>query len=492
MDIHNSPGAPAPSFQVRDKGLRKNALSFLSNIVIGVASAAPAYSLASALRPIVGAASFATPAIMIVAFVPMLFIAVAYYYLNRIDPDCGTTFSWVTLAMGPSAGWIGGWVLLMTNIIVMPSMAVIAGQYSFLLFGDSAPSQIEVTAAGVAWIVVLTAICYAGIELSARTQQVLLGTELAILIVFAVMAFAKVYSSSAPAGSMPVSLDWFNPFKIGSYDDFLKAFLVAVFIYWGWDTGVAVNEETENPKTTPGVAAVASTFLLVAVYVLVSAAALSFAGPNALSRGTENGGDDIFALIGESVLGPWLDRLLVLAVLTSAAAATLTTILPAARTALSMASAGAFPARFAEIHHRFRIPGFATLMMGVVSIVWFVFLRSFSKNVLDDSIEALGLCVAFYYALTGFACVIIYRRDMLKSVRNFTLMGVLPAVGAVTMVFLLVESAISLANKAGGSAFGIGLPLAIAAASLSTGIILMLAARRALPAFFKRKALPAA
>ncbi len=204
MDPNNSPDAPS-SIQVRDKGLQKNALSFLSNIVIGVASAAPAYSLASALGPIAGAASFATPAIMIVAFVPMLFIAVAYYYLNRIDPDCGTTFSWVTLAMGPGAGWIGGWVLLMTNIIVMPSMAVIAGQYSFLLFGDSAPSPIQVTVAGVAWIVVLTAICYAGIELSARTQQILLGTELAVLVVFAVMAFAKVYSSSAPAGSMAVA-----------------------------------------------------------------------------------------------------------------------------------------------------------------------------------------------------------------------------------------------------------------------------------------------
>jgi hypothetical protein len=130
--------------------------------------------------------------------------------------------------------------------------------------------------------------------------------------------------------------------------------------------------------------------------------------------------------------------------------------------------------------------------MGAVSILWFVFLRSFSKNVLDDSIEALGLCVAFYYALTAFACVIVYRRDLLKSARNFMLMGVLPALGGATMVFLLVESGLSLARKASGSAFWIGLPLAIASASLITGIILMVAARRALPAFFRRKALMAA
>jgi amino acid transporter len=101
MNSHSFPDEAASSITVTDKGLRKNALSFLSNIVIGVASAAPAYSLASALGPIAGSASFATPAIMIAAFIPMLFIAVAYYWLNRVDPDCGTTFSWVTLAMGP-------------------------------------------------------------------------------------------------------------------------------------------------------------------------------------------------------------------------------------------------------------------------------------------------------------------------------------------------------------------------------------------------------
>jgi amino acid transporter len=217
----------------------------------------------------------------------------------------------------------------------------------------------------------------------------------------------------------------------------------------------------------------------------VSTAAISFAGPGALSSNAESETDDIFALIGESVLGSWLDKLLIVAVLTSAAAATQTTILPAARTALSMASAGAFPARFAEIHPRYKSPGFATLVMGAVSILWFVFLRSFSKHVLDDSIEALGLCIAFYYALTGFACVVVYRGELLKSAENFILMGVLPALGGVTMVFLLVESCISLANKASGS----GLPLAIASASLITGMILMFAARRALPAFFKRKAL---
>lgn len=477
--------ATAPAVKVRDKGLHKNALSFLSNLVIGVASTAPAYSIASALGPIAGSGSYATPAILIAAFIPMLLIAVAYFYLNRADPDCGTVFSWATRALGPAAGWMGGWMLLATNVVVMPGMAVIAGEYTFLLFGVGHPSSLQTTVAGAAWIAVLTMICYAGIEFSARTQQVLLATELAILVLFAAVAFAKA--------STPLSLDWFDILTVSSYDDFLKAFLIAVFIYWGWDTSVAVNEETENPRATPGAAAVASTVLLVGVYVLVAVAALAFAGPATLAGAADAGteGQDVFSAIGGSVLGPGLDKLLVLAVLTSAAAAAQTTLLPAARTVLSMASAGAFPRSLARINPDTGSPGLATLLIGLVSIVWFVVLRFFSKSVLDDSIEALGLCVAFYYALTGLSCVIIYQHSLLLSARNFVLMGLLPGAGALSMVFLFVESAKSLAAKAEGAAFGMGVPLAIALGSLVLGGAFMAAARKALPDFFRRKALAA-
>ena len=475
---------PAVAIALKDKGLKRSAISLLSNLVIGMASAAPAYSLASALGTIAGIAALATPAIMAIAFIPMLFIATAYFYLNRADPDCGTTFAWVTRAMGPHMGWIGGWALLVTNILVMPSLAVIAGQYSFQLFGYGQPSTLGVTIAGVAWIAIMTAICYLGIEVSARTQQVLLGTELVILLVFAGAALSKVYLGDAPAGAVHPSLKWSDPLEAGSADNIVEALLVAVFIYWGWDTGVSVNEETEDPEIAPGRAAIASTLLLLVVYVFVTVAAIAFAGPVLLSQNK----DDIFAPIGESVLGPWLDKLLVLAVLTSASAATQTTILPAARTALSMAAAGAIPARFGEINPRYQSPGFATLVMGGVSIAWYAGLTFLSKNVLSDSILALGLCIAFYYALTGFACPILYRRQLLRNLKNFVFMGVLPTAGGLMMLFLFVESALALSKTGSSAIFGVATPLAIGAGSLLAGVLMMLWAQWSLARFFPAKA----
>src|SRR3954468_11214825 len=214
--------APSVGSEAGDKGLKKDALGFVSSCVIGVASTAPGYSLAASLGFVVAVAGIGlqAPAVLLVAFIPMLLIASAYYYMNRADPDCGTTFSWATRALGPSAGWIGGWAIIVADVIVMANLAQIAGLYSFLLVGwqSAADSTLAVTFVGVIWIAIMTTICVIGIELSARTQVGLLGAEIVTLAVFSVVALVKVASGDAGAASVTPELSWFNPFAISSLD----------------------------------------------------------------------------------------------------------------------------------------------------------------------------------------------------------------------------------------------------------------------------------
>jgi amino acid transporter len=461
---------------VVDKGLKKDALGFVSSVVIGVASTAPGYSLAAVLTLVVAAVGLQSPAIMILAFVPMLFIAASYYYMNRADPDCGTTFSWVTRAMGPWTGWIGGWAIIVADIIVMANLAQIAGLYGFLLVGwqSAADSVLAVTIVGVVWIVVMTAICVYGIELSARTQVGLLGAEIITLVLFAVVALYKVYSGDALDGSIKPELSWFSPFAINSTDGLVAGLLVAVFIYWGWDSTVCVNEETTDSGSTPGKAAIASTIILVGIYVLVATAAIAFAGATAIEK-DESG--DALGLLGKAVLGSPLDKLVIIAVLTSAAASTQTTILPTARTSLSMARAGAMPESLGAIHPRFLTPHISTILMGVFSIVWYVGLTIVSENILFDSIAALGLMIAFYYGITGFACAIYYRRELFKSVKNFLFVGVAPVLGGLILTYVLVKSIIDLSkpenSESGDSWFGVGPPLIIGLGLMLFGVLLM-------------------
>jgi len=371
---------------------------------------------------------------------------------------------------------------------VMANLAQIAGLYTFELFGwtAAAGSTAAVTAVGVLWIVVMTAIVVIGIELSARIQIGLLAAEIFILVLFAVVALIKVYSGHGGPGAVHPSLSWINPFSL-SLSEISAGMLLAVFIYWGWDTTAAVNEETEDPTEAPGKATVVSTLILLAIYILVAVAAQAYAGVADLVKNQE----DVLSSLGAQVFGSPLDKLLILAVLTSAAACTQTALLPTARTALSMARAHAFPETLGRVHPRFLTPHIATILVGALSIVWYVGLTIFSEDILFDSLAALGLLIAFYLGITGFACTIYYRRELLRSVKNFFFIGVGPTLGGAILFYLLIKNGIELANPAnsesGNSWFGIGPPLLIAAFFLLLGVVVMVIQWRRLPAFFRRR-----
>jgi amino acid transporter len=187
-----------------------------------------------------------------------------------------------------------------------------------------------------------------------------------------------------------------------------------------------------------------------------------------------------------------LDKLLIIAVLTSASASTQTTILPGTRAALAMAAHGAAPKRFASIHPSHLTPGFATIAFGVISIAYYVILTMVSGNILSDSITATGLMIVFYLGITGVACVIYFRKALFNDLRTFVLAGLGPALGAVMMGYIFVKSAIEQFNpdnsESGKALLGMGPPLTIALLGLLLGLILMLLQWRSNPAFFRRKA----
>ena len=482
-----------------DKGLKGGALGLVSSIVIGMSSTAPAYSLAATLGFIVVAVGVKSPAVILLAFIPMYLIALAYQELNKAEPDCGTTFTWASRAFGPWVGWLGGWGIIAADIIVMANLAQIAGSYSYKLVGADglADSTFWSTVAGVIWIVIMTYICYRGIEVSARMQYGLLGVELVLLLAFAVIALVKVWTGNGVSTSIHPALSWFWPGGLG-LSDLVEATLLAVFIYWGWDTAVACNEETADPEKTPGRAAILSTVLLLVTYALVSTAAVAFAGvgTKGIGLGNPTNGDDIFnalgpAVFGHTFIGKTFEILLLISVLTSASASTQTTIMPTARTALSMGAYRAIPASFARIHPRYLTPTVATVWMGALSVVFYVGLTAVSQNVLGDSIDSVGLMIAFYYGITGFACVWFYRKELTRSARAFWMRGVLPGLGGLMLLAAFGKSAYDYSKADAGSTTlaGVGGVFVIGIGTLALGAILMIAYALVAPAFFRGRTL---
>ena len=345
--------------------------------MLGLASTAPVYSLAATLGLIVAVNGNYTPLILVLGFVPVLFIAYAFRELNSAMPDCGTTFIWARRAFGPWAGWLGGWGVALAGVVVLANLAQVAGQYLWLLIGDGSlagnslrghrhrravhrlhdPRELPRHPAGRA--------CPAGPDLRAvHLAGHLRGGH-----------HLPDRGRGARRGhGQAFDLEWFNP--AGAFADpgaVVHGALLALFIYWGWDTCLAVNEETENPATTPGRGAVISAFVLVAIYVSVALLVMMYAtvGTEGIGLGNEANQSDVFLAMKDVVLGPW-GWLIVVAVLASVLSSTQTTILPTARGTLSMGVHGACRRKFGEVHPRNQTPGFSTQVMGAAAVAYYV------------------------------------------------------------------------------------------------------------------------
>jgi amino acid transporter len=479
---------------VASKGLKGGSLGLVAVIVIGVASTAPGYSLAASLGGVTGEAGVQAPFIMLFAFVPMACIAASFYYLNKADPDCGTNFTWGVRAFGPKAGWIAGWGCIVADLVIMPNLAGVSGQYLLLLFFDekTASNIYLQTGIGILFIIAMTWICWKGIELSARSQVLLLGTELVVLAVFAVIALSKAAGdgisrtvNGVTYHSVHPSLSWMSPSGL-STSSIVAGLVLAVFIYWGWDTCVSVNEEAKDAATTPGRAAVLSTVILLAIYLIVSYGAVALLGPD---FATDSGSEAIYAL-GKVALPTWLLKMLIIAILTSAAASCQTTILPATRTMLSMGSHGAAPEKLAQIDPKRLTPDFSSWLFGGISIAWYLLLVVISHNTdtnaYEASIAAVGMAIAVYYGLSGISCIVYFRRWIFDSVKNFVLIGVLPAFGGVVLIYVFIRTVWDSRNAdyGYGTLFGVGTVLVIGTLLLVLGVPLMFWCARKYPRFF--------
>ena len=493
-----------------DKGLKSGALGLVSTTIIATASVAPAYSIAATLVFVVGAVALQSPAVAVLAFVPMLFTSIGYSELNKADPDCGTTFTWATRAFNPNWGWAGGWAIVAADVLVMASLAQVAGQYIFLLFNADGighnPASSWVLLTGILWIVAMTYICYRGIEVSGNFQKALLSIEIVMLLVLSVTALVRVGTGNHPAVSLHPTLSWLNPFGL-PFGAFASGLILMVFIYWGWDTALSVNEETKDPAKTPGRAAILSTLILVVTYAIVIFAAQSFSGIGSKGIGLSNpnNASDVLSVLGTSVFGTGavgtvLSHLLILMVLSSAAASTQTTILPTARTTLSMATYKALPPSFAQIHRRHLTPTVSTLVMGGISIVLYAAMNYISGgNVIADAVTSCGIFIATYYGLTGFACVWYYRRNLRTSARNLWMQGILPLLGGLILWFLggyalwedydvATENSYTMYTVP-GLHWQIGGVFVIVFLSWLAGLIVWIILRVSQPAFFKGKTL---
>src|SRR6478735_12076881 len=286
MSAPESQAVAAETGGLSKKGLSAGTVGLIGAVVIGISCIAPAYTLTAALGPTVSEVGVQVPAIILIGFIPMLLVAFGYRELNRRMPDAGTSFTWATRAFGPWVGWLAGWGLIAATILVLSNLAGIAVEFLFLLIaqitGNADIAELAFNPfinVGVCLLFMLgaTFVSYRDMQTTQKLQYFLVGFQVIVLLLFAVVAIIKAVNGDAPDPTA-FSWSWFNPLEVPTFSAFAAGLSLSIFIFWGWDVVLTMNEETKNPAKTPGRAAMLTVVIVVSLYLLLSIGLIMFAG----------------------------------------------------------------------------------------------------------------------------------------------------------------------------------------------------------------------
>lgn len=400
--------------------LHKNALGLINSIVMGIAGTAPSFSISATMAALIGVSGVMAPATLLYCGLTMMGIVMAYVFLNKLEANAGAAYAWVTMVFNGTLGFLAGWTLMVSSSLFMISATLPAARATLLLVAPQYAEEGWILALlAITWLVIVTSIVLRGIVLSGLLQLIMTTTEVIVIFVIVVTTFYRY-------GLSGVHLIGINHFLLTSFtwSSFISGALIALFLFWGWDVAVNLNEETTDKQKSPGLGAAFSMSVNVLVFVSFAIVALLVLDDREIEESSTN----ILLSVAEHLFPKPFSYLAVIALMFSTIGTIQTSTLQFTRTLYAKARSGTMPPCFAVVHPRWKTPYWATYLILCLGIC-FLLMILFFENVHDmmlDSVDAIGVQAAFYYGLAALACVWHFRGTWRHSFKMFLLAGLWP------------------------------------------------------------------
>jgi amino acid transporter len=442
----------------QEAGLAKGALGTLESAVMGIAGTAPAFSVAVTTATIVAAVGALSVGSILFCGLIMFGLMLAFANLNKMSPNAGATFAWVSDVFGPSWGFFAGWGLLVASVVFMVSATIPAATSTLVLL---APSLVEstgwVTLTAAIWLTLVTIVVTKGIKHASYAQITLTVIETVIVLALIIAAFYHYWGNPAH----PPSWSWISPFSF-TPATFATGALTAIFFYWGWDVTMNLGEETADGEPAPaGRGAFWAMVNLMLFFIIMMIVVLIVLSDEEIAAANTN---VLYAIADKLFPKPW-SYLAVLSTILSTVGTIETQILQFSRSMFSMARARMLHPRYAKIHHEWQTPHIATFVIWFLGVL-LLFTSSYMPSVsaiLAASIAAIGIQICFYMSLAGYACAWHYRKMLSTDFVGAISHVIWPFLGAAFMTFIGLYSiptfdTVTLSVGVGGLVIGL-LPL---------------------------------
>jgi amino acid transporter len=459
------PAAVKGSAPVPVTRLEPDAIGATQDTVIGMASSAPAATVALTFAGLAATTAYGAGPVLILTALPMLVIANAYRRCNLWNANSGASFEWVGRAIDPYLGFLTGWLMIAAYIIGTVAEVLVLGPSVLAVFGSTSTNKWAYVGIGCAMGLIMLVVAVIGIRITARVQVSMAAVEYLILIGLAIAGLAYVLSHHP--GTVPITRGWFSVTGIGGKGDAVAGFLAAVFVYGGWDGTLYVNEEVKRRPVNPGRAAVLAVGLLAIIYTLSQVGFQGVLSPAKLAAAARNG--TALVTVANVLGGGFWAKAMALAIALSVIATTGTGIVLSARIVYGMANQRVLPGFLGTVSPRWNTPIASSLVVGFLIIVLSAvyFLATSVQNAFTDVIDVTGLLFSVFYILTALAAMSYYRRRILSGAWDFVSVGLLPLAAAGFLGWVLIKSIIEAPSTQRWSVIGI----------VAAGVILMLVAR---------------
>ena len=400
---------------------------------MGTAGAAPSFSIAAVTAALVASIGTLAPASILYCGFIMFGITLAFMHLNKVIVNAGASYAWVSRIFGQNLGFFAGWALLVSSAVFMVSGSIPAATATLLLVApDWVNSPGWVTFVAALWLTIISAVTLKGIKPTSYLQVLMTGVE--VLILIAIILGGAIQFAKQPAHAF--SLSWLSLTSFTPHS-FTTGALTALFLYWGWDVTLNLNEETKNTKHAPGMGAFWSVLIIILLFVCFSIVALLVLSDSEIQQ---SGTNIIFAIADKIFPRPW-SYLAVLSVILSTAGTLETTIVQFTRTMFAEGRDGALHQRYAKLHQTWDTPWVAILFIWGFGMLFLFLSSNFStvSIIIRDSVNAIGFQVAFYYSLTGFACAW-YHRLIWKTMLELIGYIIWPIISSLFLIFIALFS----------------------------------------------------
>ncbi|MGW3508618.1 APC family permease [Streptomyces sp. NPDC000994] len=422
----NGPQAP--------KTAMRKSIGVVDGIVLAASSTAATSSIGIGLGLMASIVGLHLPAIMLLAFLPVLGIAGGYGRLNRAEPNAGSSYRWVGRILSPWLGFLTGWVNVVGTIVFMAYTTTVTGSAIIQLLGQATvhsvaglsldpDSTLQSTLLGMAVLVAAALVAVRGLDLAARLQKYLLIFEYGVLLAFCGYGLF--------VGDQPFSLQWYNPFDIPSAEALAQGMVLAVFCYWGFESVFSVGEEVGDPRDASRGGFMALTLML----LLFLLAGTAFQRVLPLGELSDNGAQGL-AYFGTTLAHQPLAALPLIALMFSAVASLQASVIPTARGMYAMGRDRVLGSVWTRLHPRHGTPAAGTLLITAIALALAVLALVIPtvNDLIFAAVNAIGIVVALYYALTATAAAVHFRH-LLRSSPTEALRAVVgPVLGALALL----------------------------------------------------------